>query len=184
MSRWQLPLKAGIVMALAAFVIGITAASALGWGSGGETEKPPSSGPKHDQGKDNDEDEGKGGKGNHEQPKPKPPETAPTPPAGQQVPPATTPPVAQAPPAPVVSQGTPTTPAQPAPLPPEQESGGGVPQSPVVAAAPPAASAPTTPVANRTQLAKTGLDPALIALLGALCLGGGGFLFRRALART
>jgi len=39
-------------------------------------------------------------------------------------------------------------------------------------------------VAQRSQLAKTGLDPALIALLGALCLGGGALLFRRALARN
>ena len=31
----------------------------------------------------------------------------------------------------------------------------------------------TSPAANRTELAKTGLDPALIALLGAMCLGGG-----------
>ena len=44
-------------------------------------------------------------------------------------------------------------------------------------------AAPLAPVAERKELAQTGLDPGLIALLGAVCLGGGGFLFRRALAR-
>jgi hypothetical protein len=56
MSRWTLPYKAGVVMALAAFVIGITAASALGWGSGSETDQPPASTPKH---KDKDKDKDK-----------------------------------------------------------------------------------------------------------------------------
>ena len=59
-----------------------------------------------------------------------------------------------------------------------------MPESPVVAQAPPEAGAPVSPAANRTELAKTGLDPALIALLGAMCLGGGALLFRRALARN
>jgi LPXTG-motif cell wall-anchored protein len=53
-----------------------------------------------------------------------------------------------------------------------------------VAQAPPEAGAAAVPVAERRELAQTGLDPALIALLGALCLGGGGLLFRRALARN
>jgi LPXTG-motif cell wall-anchored protein len=60
----------------------------------------------------------------------------------------------------------------------------GVPDNPVVAQAPPEEAAPTAPAAERRELAKTGLDPALIALLGAVCLGGGGLLFRRALARN
>ena len=85
----------------------------------------------------------------------------------------------------MVSQGAPT----PVPhklvetetVPPEQ---GVVPKSPVVAQAPPQAGAPTAAAAERNQLAKTGLDPGLIALLGAMCLGGGGLLFRRALARN
>ena len=59
-----------------------------------------------------------------------------------------------------------------------------MPESPVVAQAPPEEGAPTSPAAKRTELAKTGLDPALIALLGAMCLGGGALLFRRALARN
>ena len=90
------------------------------------------------------------------------------------------------PPAPVVSQGAPApAPEQPVEteaVPPEQ---GGVPESPVVAQAPPEeGSVAASPAANRTELAKTGLDPALIALLGAMCLGGGALLFRRALARN
>ena len=39
------------------------------------------------------------------------------------------------------------------------------------------------PVVERKQLASTGLDPVLMALLGALCLAGGGLLFRRAVVR-
>ncbi|MGH2978998.1 MAG: hypothetical protein ACRDLQ_05100, partial [Solirubrobacterales bacterium] len=84
MSRATLPLKVGVVMALAAFVIGITAANALAWGTEGQ-DKPAPTAPKHededkdkDKGdRDDDEEEGKGG---HEKPKPQPP---PTPPAGQ-----------------------------------------------------------------------------------------------------
>jgi LPXTG-motif cell wall-anchored protein len=53
-----------------------------------------------------------------------------------------------------------------------------------VAQPPPQPGAPTVPVADRSELASTGLDPALIALLGAMCLGGGALLFRRALARN
>jgi LPXTG-motif cell wall-anchored protein len=183
MSRLTLPYKAGVVMALAAFVIGITAASAMAW-PGGEPVAPTT--PQH--GKDKDKDKDKGhkddddddeGKGGHEKPQPQPPA-----PSGQPSPP---PPAGPAPP-PVVSQGVPTpppaAPEQPVDtetLPPEQN---GVPESPVVAQTPPSAGAPTSPVADRRQLAKTGLDPALIALLGAMCLGGGGLLFRRALARN
>ena len=59
-----------------------------------------------------------------------------------------------------------------------------MPESPVVAQAPPQEGVATSPAANRKELAKTGLDPALIALLGAMCLGGGVLLFRRALARN
>jgi LPXTG-motif cell wall-anchored protein len=66
-------------------------------------------------------------------------------------------------------------------VPPEQPT---VPESPVVAQPPPQPGAPTVPVAERRELATTGLDPALIALLGAMCLGGGALLFRRALARN
>jgi LPXTG-motif cell wall-anchored protein len=53
-----------------------------------------------------------------------------------------------------------------------------------VAQAAPQEGAEAVPAAEREELAQTGLDPALIALLGALCLGGGGLLFRRAMARN
>jgi hypothetical protein len=59
-----------------------------------------------------------------------------------------------------------------------------VPDNPVVTQPPPQPGAPTVPVAERSELAETGLDPALIALHGALFLGGGALLFRRALARN
>jgi len=184
MSRWTLPYKAGVVMVLAAFVIGITAASAMAW-PGGEPQPPPANHGDKDKDKnkghdDDDDDEGKGG---HEKPKPQPKPPV-TPPAGQPSPPgpAAVPPAA--PPPPVVSQGAPPPPEQPAQngsVPPEQ---GGVPDNPVVAQAPPEAGAPVSPAAERQELAKTGLDPALIALLGAACLGGGALMFRRALARN
>ena len=47
-------------MALAALVFGITAASAMAWGTGGETDKP--SAPSHDKSKDKDKDRDKGHK--------------------------------------------------------------------------------------------------------------------------
>jgi len=58
----------------------------------------------------------------------------------------------------------------------------GVPESPVVAQAAPTEAAPAAAAADRQELARTGLDPALIGFLGALCVGAGGLLFRRALA--
>ena len=179
MSRATLPVKIGVVMAVAAFAVGITAANAIAWPN---EQPPPTKPPEHgdkDKDKGDHEEEGKG-----EKPKPQP--QPPTPPAGQPTPPApaVTPPAAPTP-APVVSQGAPTpAPAPPVSTeaaPPEQ---GAVPESPVVAQAPPQSGSETVPVAQRSQLAKTGLDPALIALLGALCLGGGALLFRRALARN
>jgi hypothetical protein len=185
MSRWTLPYKAGVVMALAAFVIGITAASAMAWPSGGETDKPPAETPKQDKDKEgkgekDDEDRDKGG---HQkpQPQPKPPEV--TPPSGAEVPPAPAAPAG--PPAPVTAQEAPpapTAPEQPVEVqaPPAEEEG--VPQSPIVAQAAPTEAAPAAAAAERQELARTGLDPALIGLLGALCVGAGGLLFRRALA--
>jgi hypothetical protein len=184
-------------MALAAFVIGITAANAMAWPQG-EPEKPAPT-PKHKDKGDSHKNKGKGddddddrdkGKGGHEKPKPeKPKPEKPTPqppgPSGQPSPPPPAAPPAPPAPAPVVSQGQPpAAPSQPVEtetLPPAQN---GVPDNPVVAQAPPEQGAPTAPAAERKELAKTGLDPALIALLGAFCLGGGGLLFRRALARN
>jgi LPXTG-motif cell wall-anchored protein len=163
MSRLALGQKSGVVAALAALVLGLTAAAALGWAN---------------EGNGNNEEKEHGNK---------PPPTATVPPPTQ----TTTPPVTQPPPAtpaappPVTSQTTPT--------PPEKVGGGstpggnnesgpsGKPQGPVVAETPTAA--PLAPVAERKELAETGIDPGLIALLGALCLVGGALLFRRSLAR-
>ena len=39
------------------------------------------------------------------------------------------------------------------------------------------------PAVERKQLARTGLSPLVIALMGSFCLLGGALLFRRALAR-
>ena len=61
MSRLTLPYKAGVVMALAAFVIGITASNAMAW-PGGEPVPAPTT-PQHGKDKDKghgDEDHGNG----------------------------------------------------------------------------------------------------------------------------
>ena len=166
MSRLALRQKSGVVAAIAALVMGLTAAAALGWANEGNGN--------------NDKEKEHGNK---------PPPTATVPPPTQTT---TTPPVTQPPPAtpaappPVTSQTTPT--------PPEKVGGGstpggnnetggpsGKPQGPEVAETPTAA--PLAPVAERKELAETGIDPGLIALLGALCLVGGALLFRRSLAR-
>jgi LPXTG-motif cell wall-anchored protein len=169
MSRLTFTKRAGVLMAVVAFVLGITAASALGWANEGETApaKPKHEGNEKNKGKEEEGEE----QGEKEKPKPEQPKVV-TPPAAQ---PAPTPP---APPAPVVSQGAPTPPPAP-PVSTESVP----PEAPVVAQAPPEQPA-LAPVAERKELAKTGIDPELIALLGALCLAGGGLMFRRALART
>jgi LPXTG-motif cell wall-anchored protein len=171
MSRLTFTKRAGVLMAVVAFVLGITAASAPGWGSGGEETTPTK--PKHE-GKEKNKGKEEEGEEHGEKQKPKPEQPkVQTPPVAQPAPPAA------APPAPVVSQGAPAPPVTGESLPPEQEA---VPEAPVVAQAPPEQPA-LAPVAERKELAQTGLDPGLIALLGALCLAGGGLLFRRALAR-
>jgi LPXTG-motif cell wall-anchored protein len=91
----------------------------------------------------------------------------------------------------VTSQGTPSTPTTPEKVGGPSTPGGNntgetggpseTPQGPEVAQTP--TQAPLAPVAERKELAKTGIDPGLIAMLGALCLVGGGLLFRRSLAR-
>ncbi len=137
MSRSTFQKKAGLIFALAAFVLGVTAVTALGWA--------------------NEENQGK----EHGKKETPPTVTTPTPT-----------------PTPTPPQQVPTTPA-PTPAP------------PAAAPAPQAAPAPVEQVKakgapkrkGRKQLARTGLDPVLMALLGALCLAGGGLLFRRAVAR-
>ena len=184
MSRSTLPYKAGVVMALAAFVIGITAANAMAW-PGGEPVPAPTT-----RSTERTRTRTRATRTTTRMTRARAPREAE----------AAAPDSARGPadaarpdrdathrrrPAPVVSQGAPTpAPEQPIETeaaPPEQ---GGVPDSPVVAQAPPEQGVRDVPAANRTELAKTGLDPALIALLGAMCLGGGVLLFRRALARN
>jgi LPXTG-motif cell wall-anchored protein len=169
MSRLALRQKSGVVAALAALVMGLTAAAALGWANEGNGNK--------------DKEHGN-----------KPPPTVTVPPPTQTTPPPVTqpPPVTPASPPPATSQGTPSTPTTP------EKVGGGstpggnkdtgetggpseTPQGPEVAQTP--TQAPLAPVAERKELAETGIDPGLIALLGALCLVGGVLLFRRSLAR-
>jgi outer membrane biosynthesis protein TonB len=158
--------KAGLIFALAAFVLGVTAAAALGW----ENEE-------NNKGKEH---------GKEETP---PTVTTPTP-APEQVTPA----------APTVT--TPTTPAQPqqvtppppapAPAPsqpveskgaPERKGGAKQEEKNVPAEVAPSAQPTLAPAVERKQLARTGLDPVVMALLGVFCLAGGGLLFRRAMAR-
>jgi LPXTG-motif cell wall-anchored protein len=75
----------------------------------------------------------------------------------------------------VTGQATPPT--TPPSGPPSEQGPPSAPQKP------PAKAPPLAPVAERKELAQTGLNPGLIAFAGLLCLGGGAFLFRRALAR-
>ena len=171
----------GLVFAVVVFALGMTAAVALGW----QNEQQPQEQSKNEQekGKEhgNKENE-KNQQHNQKNEKPQTQTTPTTPTTPTQTVPAAPPPVAaqpqptpsQAPSPPVNSQGAPEQPSGN-----EQPSGGGK----EVAQAPTAESAPLAPVSEHRKLARTGLDPAVIALLGALCLGGGAFLFRRAMAR-
>ena len=178
----------GLAFAVVVFALGMTAAVALGW----ENEQKPKDHGKNEQeqGKEhgNKENEKNDQHGNKEkgnqQPKGQttpttpqapttttPTQTVPAPPAAVPTPSQPTP--SQAPSAPVNAQGAPEQPSG------EQPSGRGGKE---VAQAP-TPSAPLAPVAEQQKLARTGLDPAWIALMGVLCLGGGAFLFRRAMAR-
>jgi outer membrane biosynthesis protein TonB len=141
--------KAGLIFALAAFVLGVTAAAALGW----ENEE-------NNKGKEH---------GKEETP---PTVTTPTTPAQPQqvTPPPPTP--APAPSQPVESKGAP-----------EKKSGAKQEEKNVPAEVAPSAQPTLAPAVERKQLARTGLDPVVMALLGVFCLAGGGLLFRRAMAR-
>jgi hypothetical protein len=168
MSRSTFQRKAGLIFALAAFVLGVTAATALGWAN-----------EKNNKGKDH---------GKNETP---PTVTTPTPtPAPpeqpQQVPttPAPTPAPPAAAPAPVTPQSTPAqTPPQRVKEQGEQKGEKQQQEQNVPAEVTPATQTALAPVVERKQLARTGLDPVLMALLGAFCLAGGGLLFRRAVTR-
>jgi hypothetical protein len=181
MSRSTIRQKTGVIVALVALVLGVTAANALGWAN----EQPTTGGGEEHGGnkehgnKGGHHNENGGGNENHGNENNQPSESTPTPQTPAPQAPASTP----APP--VTGQavpGTTTPPQQGVAGAPVEQGGQESPESPVVAQETPTA-APLAPVAERKALAQTGLDPELIALLGVLCLGGGVFLFRRALVR-
>ena len=163
MSRPTFRGKAGLIFALAAFVLGLTAVTALGW-----------------------QNEEKGhGNGNNNQPPPT--VTTPTP---------SPPPVVVSPPGPAAAtpaapQSTPAqTPSQPVKAFGKKgkkkggrrrtQHGGG---RSIPAKAPVSRTVALAPAVERKELARTGLSPLLIALMGAFSLAGGALLFRRALVR-
>jgi uncharacterized membrane protein len=172
MSRTRFRMRTGVIFALVVcFALGMTAAAAMGWGGGGGEQ-----GQDHGKVEEHGKEQGEKGKehGNEEKEHGKKEEEE-----GQEEAPPTvtapTTPAAPAPSVPVTPQAAPpTTPSQVAP-PPEKV---------IVRERVPAEKAPPlAPVAERKQLASTGLDPALIAVVGMFCLVGGAFLFRRALVR-
>jgi LPXTG-motif cell wall-anchored protein len=184
----QLGKKTGVIFAVVALALGVTAGTALGWAN----EQPESG---SDYGNNQQEHGNKGkehgnkGKEEHGEEHGEENNNSEEHNYGQTPPPVQTPTVQQpqTPAPPVVQQGTPSQPPQqpsrPETTPTETQS---TPESPVVAQQSPTAApaaAPLAPAAERTELAQTGLDPGLMALLGALCLGGGAFFFRRALVR-
>ncbi len=201
MSGATLPRKTGLIFAVVTFALGLTAATALGWET--EQNKDRNHGKEqrsedrdHDKGqknKDRDHDKGQNNKGrDHDKGENKggdhdkgnqpvtPNVTTPAPQPG--APTVTTPP-AVAPPAPAAVPVTPQ--GSPTPTPGENgENGGGGGDKPTQLAQEGAPEGPAlAPASEREELAKTGLDPALMALLGVFCLGGGVFLFKRAFAR-
>jgi outer membrane biosynthesis protein TonB len=161
MSRSTFQGKAGLIFALVAFVLGLTAATALGW----ENEN---------------ENQGKGGK-KETPPTVTTPAAPTTPPVATTPAPAPTPPAAAPAPAPAPPTSEQVT-VKRAPKPKRAKRKQERAARNVPTAVTP--SAPTlAPAVERKQLARTGLDPALMALLGLFCLAGGGLLFRRAMAR-
>jgi outer membrane biosynthesis protein TonB len=161
MSRSTFQKKAGLIFALAAFVLGVTAVTALGWANEenqgkehGKKETPPTV----------------------TIPTPAPPQQVPTTPAPTPAPPAVAP-APQAAPAPVEQVKAKRAPKRKGAERKQQQN------APEQAEVTPAAQTTLAPAVERKQLARTGLDPVLMALLGALCLAGGGLLFRRAVAR-
>lgn len=190
MSRSVVRHRALLVLALIALGVGATAVPALAGDSGGWDQHSDYKGGKgkdygkgKDHGKDYGRDHNKGndhgkdyGKGKDHGNKPQPaPETPVTP---QPSPTPTTP--TPTPATPVAPEGSPSqsAPEQPAETTPEEA------ESPTVAQTPTAGqeSVSAAPAAEREELAKTGIDPGLIALFGVFLVGGGALLFRRALA--
>jgi hypothetical protein len=163
MSRPTFRGKAGLIFALAAFVLGLTAATALGW---------------------QNEEKGHGKGKNNQAP---PTVTTPTP----SRPPVVVPTPA---PAPTVTPAAPAPPVtKPAKAPSQVKAFGkkksrqktrqGGARNVPAKAGRPSQTVALAPAVERKELARTGLSPLLIALMGALSLAGGALLFRRALVR-
>src|SRR6266480_1669793 len=181
MSRPAFRQTAGVVLAVVALLLGITAAAALGWEQG--------KGDGHAHGKKEDTsgtDTGK--KPTETTPTKKPTETTPsktetTPPPTQTTPPTVTtlapPPTvtttATTPPETVTTQLRPPKRTSP---PTETTTTGKTPPSETTTTG---KTPPIRQVAKRKKLAATGLSPVLMVLLGTGLLGGGGFLLRRSL---
>jgi hypothetical protein len=179
--------RTGVVLALVVFILGVTAAVATGWETNGETQdkvthekgkgkddngrddngkgRPEDHGDKDNGDRDKDNDKGKGKDDEDNGDEDKPVVTTPSaPPAPTQV--QTTP---AAPLAPVSPQATPSEPG-------EEAEGGPKEVAQAPGEEPELAS-------ERKKLAETGLDPGLIAALGAFLVAGGAFFFRKAFAR-
>jgi hypothetical protein len=183
MSRLTLGHKTGLIFALVTLVLGVIAGAALGW-AGGEEQQG-------------------GGKTHGHGPNKKPTTTQPTNTQPTNTQPTTTQPTTKTQPAPPPGVQTTPTPA-PSATPPSEtpkrvsaRGGGGKKgkrgeqKAPskggrnvlVKARVRSGGETAIAPAAERGALARTGLSPSLIALLGAFCLVGGAFLFRRGLAR-
>jgi uncharacterized protein HemX len=171
--------KTGLIFAVVALGLGMTATAALGWEN---EEKANKDFGKHEQ----EHGENQKEHGNKQKEQVKQEQQAPSavvPPTQPTAPqPGAAPAPAPAPASPVTTQGAPT------PAPEERASAESAPEETEQAAGKgreilAEEAAPLAPVAEQRKLAQTGLNPALIALLGAFSLVAGGFLFRRALVR-
>jgi LPXTG-motif cell wall-anchored protein len=182
MSRSSTRQRTGAILAVVAFVLGVTAAAAVGWG--GEQQGGQGHGKKHEKEyppKVQEKQYPPAKTPPTEEKKPPPTEKKPPPTATTPPPVTTTPPPTTSTPPPTVTTESgppPTTPAKPpttTPTPPTTTA-----KTPTT----PKAAPPLAPVAERKELASTGINPGLIAFAGVLSLIGGGLLFRRALTRS
>jgi len=192
--------RAGAIFAVVVFVLGVTAAVAAGWSTSGDTNDKVAHEGKGKEGdgrddndkgrsKDNGDREGKKkdnedkDHGDKEKSKGKEDQDTDNEDNESKDQPAVTTP--SAPGAPITVQTTPsspTTPLTPSSTPSTTPGSPALPGEPVVAKTP-GEETELTPAAKRKKLAETGLDPALIAVLGMMLVGGGVLLFRRAFAR-
>lgn len=193
--------RAGAIFAVVVFVLGVTAAVAAGWETSGGTNdkvahegkgkddnggKDNGKGESRDNGdkdradKDGDKDKGDRDKDNGDKEKSKGKEDRDEDDEDKDEPTVTTPSAPGVPTTVQTTPSSPTTPLTPSATPPGNPAS---PEEPVLAEEPTGEEPELTTAAKRKKLAETGLDPALIAVLGALFVGGGALLFRRAFAR-